>query len=528
LRCEGAPVPSLTIGQNFTGSRFSANSSATPPDSNGAIGPVHFVEFINGSFAVYNKSTGQNVLRMSDVRFWTNAGVPLPAHSGVSDPRLIYDPAVQRWFGSMVDFDSNATPDPTLKGNDFLLAVSDTADPTSTWHGWLLRADPDNGTFADFPTLGVDTSAVYLSGDMYHGTNNPLGPSLVSFPKSDLLLATPTIANRTWFGVMSYGARGQILQPAACLDGSSAGRILATSDIGNDSSPHSNLVSFAVQNAGGPGATLSFAQIIPTAFWQVPDSAYLPAPTFAPVQPDGTSRLQANEARFSAKVHAVGGILYAVHNTELDGHIAIRWYRIRAADNVLLEWGTIADADLDLFFPSIAANLAGVVVIGFNGCSRGTYISCFAMAGQTVAGMTTFGGRVLLHASTVNYHDLYEQLGITSTSRWGDYSATSVDPTDPNRFWTIQMYASSSYIWATQISELITVPLPVLTMSGGAGTNLVVSWPSGAGAFQLEWATNLVSPIAWLGVTQGLTTNGGVVSVSVPATGTGEFFRLRQ
>jgi len=53
---------------------------------------------------------------------------------------------------------------------------------------------------------------------------------------------------------------------------------------------------------------------------------------------------------------AVGGILYAVHNTYLSNHIAIRWYRIRAADNVLLESGTITDPDLDLFFPSIAAN----------------------------------------------------------------------------------------------------------------------------------------------------------------------------
>src|SRR5205085_357293 len=47
------PVPAITIGQNFLGSSFSTNSSATPPDANGVIGPRHFVEFINGTFAVY-------------------------------------------------------------------------------------------------------------------------------------------------------------------------------------------------------------------------------------------------------------------------------------------------------------------------------------------------------------------------------------------------------------------------------------------------------------------------------------------
>ncbi|HXR48777.1 MAG TPA: hypothetical protein VN784_15180 [Candidatus Limnocylindrales bacterium] len=39
-------------------------------------------------------------------------------------------------------------------------------------------AAPGGIRFADFPTLGVDTNAVYLAGDMYHGTNNSLGTSL--------------------------------------------------------------------------------------------------------------------------------------------------------------------------------------------------------------------------------------------------------------------------------------------------------------------------------------------------------------
>ena len=52
---------------------------------------------------------------------------------------------------------------------------------------WSDRADPDNGYFADFPTLGVDSNAVYLAGDMYHGTNNSLGTSLTMIPKAGVL-----------------------------------------------------------------------------------------------------------------------------------------------------------------------------------------------------------------------------------------------------------------------------------------------------------------------------------------------------
>src|SRR5947209_4544190 len=243
LRCAAAPVPTMSIGQNFTSSTFFVNSQATPPDANGAIGPRHFVEFINGSFAVYNKTNGAQVKRIADTKFWSNAGVLLANSDAVTDPRIIYDPTVQRWFASMVDLDANAS-DPTLEANDFLIAVSATSDPTGTWHGFRLQSDPDNGYFADFPTLGIDTTGVYLSGDFYQGENNPLGAGLVSFPKSDLIAATPSIDNRTWFGVMAYEERGDVLQPANCFDGTCTGAVVAASDIGSDSFPHSNLVCF--------------------------------------------------------------------------------------------------------------------------------------------------------------------------------------------------------------------------------------------------------------------------------------------
>src|SRR5689334_19063902 len=73
-----------SIGQNFTGSTFGVNSSATPADGNGVIGPRHFVEFINGTFAVYNKTNGDQVKRISDLKFWSNAGVVLSTDSAVT------------------------------------------------------------------------------------------------------------------------------------------------------------------------------------------------------------------------------------------------------------------------------------------------------------------------------------------------------------------------------------------------------------------------------------------------------------
>ena len=118
--------PAVTIGQNFTASTLKVDSSAVPPDSNGAAGTVHFVEFINGRFSVFNKADGVRVKTMTDVSFWSQAGLTIPSGWDVTDPRIVFDPASQRWFASQVDFD----PTGVINTNRFLLAISTTAYPT--------------------------------------------------------------------------------------------------------------------------------------------------------------------------------------------------------------------------------------------------------------------------------------------------------------------------------------------------------------------------------------------------------------
>jgi hypothetical protein len=527
---------SVQIGLNFNGNSYLTNSQALPPDSDGVIGPSRFMEFVNGAVAVYDRTNGTSVQRKSDLKFWADAGLNTSAID-VSDPRVIYDPLSQRWFATMVDFDPNAS-DPTTEANDFLLAVSTSSNPAGTWKAFMFQADPDHGFFADFPTLGVDSNAVYLSGDFFSTGEMPEGPGLVSIPKADLIAATPTIANMTWHGILD-DTHGEVLQPATCFDGSASGSILSVGDIGNDSDVHTNIVWFAVQNGGGTTPSLTAAASLTVGGYEVPDNDELGVPQFVVPQPDGTVQLQANDARFSARVFAVNGILYAVHSTELNGRVAIRWYRVRVADHALLEQGTIADPNLDLFFPAIAANQYGTVVICCNGSSLNTFISCYAYAGQTAGGQTAFGDRILLKAGVDNYHDLNDIFGgLTDTpapSRWGDYSTLSVDTADPTQFWAIQMYPSGvdansgldEGIWTSRITQLIVTTPPVLAIVP-AGTNVVVSWPLSASGYQLFSATNLAPSVGWSGVNLQSLTNGLQISVTIPRTNGTIFFRLQK
>ncbi len=495
------------IGQNFTASTYLRDSSAVPPDSNGTVGPQHFVEFINGRFAVFNKANGIRVLNLSDFTFWSRAGVTVPNNFEVTDPRLVYDPTVQRWFASMLDFDPNG-----ILPNRFLLAVSSGADPTGPWQGLAFAVDPAGGNVGDFDTLGVDANGVYLSADLFDTNSNALGPTLVSIPKADLLAQPPTAARRTEFGMLSYSVQGNILQPAVNLGSATGGEaVLAVGDVGTDFLPHTDLKTFAVLNAAGPSATLTTPTDITVAPYTAP---------YNPPQPDGSNNLDDGDARFSATVYQFNGVLYAVHCIQAGARAALRWYQISAASHAVLQSGTITDPTLDLFYPSIAVNTNGTMVIGCNGSSSNSYVSAYAVVGETVNGVTTFGSLLLLKAGTASY----QNTDTSGTSRWGDYSATSVDPADPTHFWTIQAFPSAPGAWSTQITELV-IGAPSLTLTS-AGAAVVISWPASATGFQLQTAEDPGPAGVWSAVPQTPVASGSQISVQIPISGGPQFFRL--
>jgi hypothetical protein len=499
----------VAIGQNFTASTYRVDAAFIPPDSDGAVGPLHYVEFINGRFSVFNKSDGSKVQTMTDAAFWIQAGLTFPSGWDVTDPRIIYDSSSQRWFASQVDFDASGV----INTNHFLLAVSAGPDPTGAWKAVAITPDPGRNNFADFPTMGLDGQAVYLSGDMFDANSNPVGPSLVAIPKTALLANPPSTTNLTRFGVMSYATRGDVLQPAICVDGSGQGEVLATVNGGFDASGNSltntSLVNFKVNNGSGS----SQAKLSASSFLSVPEYTG----PLDPAQPDGTFNLDDGDARFTASVYQVGGVLYAVHGSQINDLAVLRWYRIDAASQTVLESGTITDPVLDLFYPSIAANALGTVVVAFNGSSSSTFVSSFAVVGSTVNGTTSFGPRVLLKSGSTSY----QNTDSTGTSRWGDYGSTCNDPADPTRFWTIQEYASGARVWSTQVTELLT-GVPILN-AAISGSNLQLSWTGTL--FTLE-TSPAVSPATWTPVTQNLSTNNGVVTAQLPVSAGVGFFRL--
>lgn len=496
---KGAAEVAMAIGQNFTASTLGVDSDLTPADCNGAPGLAHYVEMINGRFSVYLKADASLVQTKATVDFWAAAGLSL---TGV-DPRLVFDASVQRWFALSIN-----------ANNVFLLAISAGADPTGGWSGVAFPIDTGGTYKVDYPTLGIDSQGVFLAVNLV-AVDTYVGSVVVSIPKTDLLVNPPVISRRTASGFLGGTNYGWVLQPVVNQDATSTlANVLAVGDLGYDFKPHSTLVGTSIGGVNSSNA----AVLSPPTTINVP--SYLVP--LDPPQPDGSTNLDDLDSRFTANVYQVNGILYAVHTTQVGPRAAVRWYRLGASDFALLESGTIADPKLDLFYPSIAANASGTVVLAFNGCSTNQFVSIYAMAGQTIGNTTTFGNLVLIKAGAASY----QQPGAT-ISRWGDYSTLAVDPVDSNRFWTIQMYPSSGSAWSTQITELLTASAQLsIKPSGG---NVTVCWPGTTGVYDLQATPSLSSP-SWTTVsnTNNTTTSGGQVCATVPVGGNAMFFRLLQ
>jgi hypothetical protein len=450
----GSAGAGVEIGLNFTGRRPDAPIlfPAWPhrPDTMGAVGEQHIVELLNNGYAVYRKSDGAVLQRTATLtEFWQGLGVtPLGT---AFDPRVLYDAANHRWFAVSIDGlfpdDPNAgSTDP----NSYLVAVSKSADPTEGWTAFQIDSDSTDASWADHPRLGMDAEGLYLTTYRFGfaatiDLSPRLGNNLLVLPKADLLAPTPSVANATNWTNVTVQQVGSIPQPVVNLDGTGLPATLL----------EGIYASLGFLQSTKIGGSIGSPTRAPSKFITVPPTEGGTVFYLAP-QPGPKADIQAIDGRFSVTVQ-VGGSIWAAQTTKVDGRLAVRWYEIDAATDTLLQYGDVTDPILDLFFPSIAVNPFGQVVIGMSGSSETDFVGSYAAVGETAGGVTTFGEPFVLQAGRAAFGliDLaYAQRG----NSWGDYSATVVDPSDPHRFWTFQEYVDAEDIYAVRITELILTP----------------------------------------------------------------------
>src|SRR6266566_2298842 len=163
------PPPLLT----FEGLGAAQACACAPPDTDGDVGPNHYVEAVNVAFAIYNK----NGTLLSGPTTYNSlfaplgGGTPCGASQNDGDPYALYDPVADRWVISDFAF-------PSFPGTSFYqcIAVSQTSDPVSGgWFLYALQVDPANPTFlGDYPKFGFWNNpqpggAYFLTMNLFSG-----------------------------------------------------------------------------------------------------------------------------------------------------------------------------------------------------------------------------------------------------------------------------------------------------------------------------------------------------------------------
>jgi hypothetical protein len=163
---SAAPVApaAATFGAGFAGIPA---TGWLPYDCALAVGKDYVMCAVNSSVAAFNRSGTQAFQsRLSD---WFKS--VLPAAATVFDPRLIYDPAADKYI--LVAAANNNDNQQSW----FLISVSQTGDPNGAWWSYILDATVDGSTqtnnWADYPGLGQDANAIYLTANMFQWNDGP-------------------------------------------------------------------------------------------------------------------------------------------------------------------------------------------------------------------------------------------------------------------------------------------------------------------------------------------------------------------
>jgi hypothetical protein len=168
---------------------------------------------------------------------------------------------------------------------------------------------------------------------------------------------------------------------------------------------------------------------------------------FAPQLGLPSVRVQNNDSRLLNVIYR-NGYLWFTHNvflpTNNPTHTAIQWWQLNPT-NALVQFGRIEDPTGSNYyaFPTIAVNRFNDVLVGFSRYSSNQYVS----ADYAFRAFSDPRNTMQTEVSFKNGEDSYWKQqagsgGFPAQNRWGDYSATQVDPSNDSDFWTIQEYST--------------------------------------------------------------------------------------
>ena len=416
---------------NFDG--IAANGSA-PPDTQGAAGTTQYFEMANTEIAVYSK-TGSIILAPEKTNtLWSGFGGGCQTNND-GDGVVLWDTIAQRWVISQ--FSVSTTP--------YLecVAVSATTDATGSYYRYSFSYS----SFPDYPKMGVWPDAYYVSLNLFNaGGTQALGTELCAYNRSAML--TGAAATQQCF--MGYTS-GEHTQLPGSLDGTRQPSTGENEYFVGLSSTANNLAYFKFH-----------------VDWATPSNSTLTGPTnlgvtaFSQACGGGTCIPQSGTtqqldslgdrvmARLAYRNLGTAESLVVNHAVTSGSSVGERWYELRVSGGNLTVYqqGTDAPDSSYRWMGSIASDQSGDISLGYSVSSSSLHPGVRytgRLPGDPLGTMPQGEGTVFTGAGS--------QTG--GLSRWGDYSAMSIDPADDCTFWYTNEYIPSngSFNWHTRIAS---------------------------------------------------------------------------
>ena len=187
-----------------------------------------------------------------------------------SDPMVRYDRLSGRWFVSIIDVPCTNAGCTTTAANRWMVAVSDAASSNgitgaTVWTFFFFQTDVAN--FCDYPSLGVDSQALYTGCNMFTPAGSFVGSNGSVVRKSSILGAGPLVF--TAFANLALGTGAGPFAPRGVDNydpASNEGYI-----IGVDNATFSTLMLRRVTTPGAtPAISANISLTVPTTTSSIP------------------------------------------------------------------------------------------------------------------------------------------------------------------------------------------------------------------------------------------------------------------
>jgi hypothetical protein len=445
-RADGAlqttPGPAVSVGNIFSfdglgvGGGYTPN--AAPPDTNGAVGATQYVQWVNESFAVYDKATGAKLYgpAAGNTLFQALGATHPCAVNNDGDPIAQYDKAANRWVLTQFSVTSGSS-----KGYWQCVAVSQTSDATGAYNVYAFNY----GTvqFNDYPKLGVWSNGYYITFNIFNNGNTFAGSKLCAYDRSAMLAGTA--ANQVCFQLSS--AFGGVLP--ADIDGNTAPPAGAPETFVAFGTNVLQVWHMSNVNFSGGTATLTGPTNIAVAAFSAACSG---GGTCIP-QGGTTQKLDslADRLMYRLAYRNFGDheSLVVNHAVTAGTSVGTRWYELRNVSTTptLYQQGTYAPDVNYRWMGSAALDHDGNLAVAYSLSSSTLHPSIRFAARAPGDALGTLGAELVIKDGAGSQ--------TTGLSRWGDYSSISVDPVDDCTLWYTTEYqqTNGTFNWSTRIAN---------------------------------------------------------------------------